>query len=120
MQRTFGDALGPGQAKGALAIRLAEVVCQRGSTINVRWVLGHHGVDGNEQHARGAAESTGTPIVGRERVSLAALKKQHTDKAHQLWKEDIIRRNQAREPSGPPRRATDHELRGTSGRHPRD
>lgn len=54
-----------------------------------------------DQHARGAAKNRGTPIVGREEVSLAALKKQRIDKVHRLWREDNIRRNQGKRTFGP-------------------
>ena len=83
MQRILSDAPGTGQAQAATTVCLAKILCQRGSVIDVRWVPGHHGVEGNEQadqHARGAAEGRDTPTTGRERVSLTVLKKQRTEK----------------------------------------
>ena len=64
MQRILSDAPGPGQGQATLAIRLAETICQRGSTADVRWVSGHRGVEGNEladQRTRGAAEEETSP-----------------------------------------------------------
>ena len=83
MQRILSDAPGPGQAQAATTVCLAKILCQRGSIIDVRWVPGHHGVEGNgkaDQHARGAAEGRDTPTTGRERVGLTVLKKQRTEK----------------------------------------
>ena len=68
MQRVLSDALGPGQSQAALTIRLAEIICQRGSTVDVRWVPSHRGVEGNnqaDQRARGAAEGGSATSLGR-------------------------------------------------------
>lgn len=92
MQRILSDAPGPGQGQATLAIRLAEIICQRGSTVDIRWVLGHRGLEGNEQvdrHARGVVEEEAATILGRRTASLACLKRQRTEKAHRLWREDI-------------------------------
>lgn len=80
MRRILNDTPGPGQAKAAFTICLAQIVYQRGSTIGVRWVPGHRRVEGNEQadqDARGAAESGGAPNLGCEKASLAALEITH-------------------------------------------
>ena len=66
---------------------------------SVRWVPGHSGVEGNEQagqHAREAAEGGLETILGSETVSPASLKRQRTERAYKLWREDIARRNHGR------------------------
>ena len=56
------------------------------------------GVEGNDQadqHARGATE--GRTLTGPEwrTVTLASLKRQRIEKAHQFWGEDIVKRKRA-------------------------
>ena len=99
IQQVLSNAPGPGQSQATLTVRLAEIICQRGSTVDVRWVPGHSWVEGNDQtdqHARGAGEGETASSLGREMVSLAFPKSRRTEKAHRLWREDIAKRNHAR------------------------
>ena len=83
MQRILSDTPGPGQSQAILTIRLAEIIYQRGPTMDAKWVPGHSGVEGNDQadqHARRAAEGGSATSLGREVVSLAFLKRRRTER----------------------------------------
>ena len=58
MQRSQSNTLGPGQRLAIEGIRESRCISRQGSAIQLRWIPGHSGVEGNEhtgQHAGGAA-----------------------------------------------------------------
>lgn len=48
MARIRSDRLSLGQATAARTIELVSTLCQQGTAVTVRWVLGHGGVESNE------------------------------------------------------------------------
>lgn len=85
MEGLKNDLPGPGQRRAVFGIRLAQRVAARGPHVNVYWVPGHAGVEGNGQadlHAKGAAVSAVRERPGQMdkgcSISLAHLKSRRT------------------------------------------
>lgn len=102
MRRIVSDAPGPGQHLAILGIRIALSTQARGSHVDIHWVPGHAGVEGNEQadqHARAAAScGGGLPAIATANargdfVSQAHLKSRGTSRATGEWRRDVRTRN---------------------------
>lgn len=67
---------GPGQWLARWIIRRAQQQAERGTEVKVHWVLGHMGIEGNEEANKAAkkeAEKTGTRRCPEQIVSLAHI-----------------------------------------------
>lgn len=79
-------------------IRESQRIRQRGSPVEIRWVPGHAGAEGNEKadlRISGAARMSEGVCEGGD-ISLAALRAVRARKANDMWRDEIKRRNKGR------------------------
>ena len=94
MKRMLEDSPRPGQSKATFGIRLPQIIESRGSSVEIDWVPGHSGVEGDEHadlYAKAAAEIDAWNKKEKEKgaISLATLKARRTNKATKEWIKDI-------------------------------
>lgn len=118
---------GPGQRIASLVVRVAMSVRARGSDIDVHWVPGHAGVEGNDQadqHAKAAANPTfpgrDGPTGNGDFVSLAFLKTRRTAKATEEWRSGITTRSRGKKVFRNPRTGARPRIRAELGRVPKE